>query len=131
MVTVVFLATAWPKSWNVVLLEPTGTDCGENTPTTDGSLLLRETGASNGPVTVPVMVIVAVAGLPPATIELGLMVSDFRVTPPAGSTSSWLKTVAVPRVAAMVMGHWNAVAEVVTENDTLLAPDATVTVAGT
>jgi hypothetical protein len=129
MVTVVFLATAWPKSWNVTLLEPTGTDCGENTPTA-GLLLLREMGASKGPVTMPVIVIVAVV-LSPARIEVGLMVKDLSVAPPGGSTSSWLKTVAVPRVAATVIGHWNAVAEVVTGNEALVAPTGTVTLAGT
>jgi hypothetical protein len=130
MVTVVLLATAWPKSWNVALLEPTGTDCGENTPTTDGALLLKDTGASNGPVTMPVMVIVALALLP-AAIEFGLIMKDFRVAPPGGSTSSWPNTWAVPRVAATVIGHWTEVAEVITEKEALVAPAGTVMSAGT
>src|SRR5215472_10891566 len=105
MVTVVFWATAWPKSWNVVLLEPTGTKTISGTPTTEGLLLRRATGASNEPVTGPVIVIVSVA-LPPASIECGLMLIDFSVNPPGGFTSSCENQLAVPRVAAMVMGHW-------------------------
>src|SRR5262249_19540266 len=120
MVTAVFLATAWPKSWNVVLLAPTGTVTYSGTPTA-GSLLLSDTGASNEPVTMPVMVMVSVA-LSPARIEFGLMLIDLSVTPPPGSTSRSADAVTVPRVAATSIGHWNAVAEVVTVKETLVAP---------
>src|SRR5437588_7108959 len=109
MVTMVLLARSWPKSGKVTLLEPTGTVTAGGTPTTAGSLLLRETDASNEPVTGPVIVTVALALLP-ATIELGLMANDCRVAPPAVSTNNWPKTSTVPTTAAKVIGHWKAVA---------------------
>src|SRR5215472_8672494 len=64
-------------------------------------------------------------------MEVGLIVSDWRVGPPGGSTSKSPKASAVPRVAATVIGHWNAVAELLTGNEALLAPAGTVTLAGT
>src|SRR5579884_434465 len=130
MVTFVFLATSAPKIWKLTLLEPTGTVTAGTMPITAGLLLSRATGASKSPVTGPVMVIVTVAGVP-ATAELGLMLIDFSVTPPGGFTSNWPKSSAVPRVAAIVMGHWKAVRDVVIGNDALIAPAGTVTLAGT
>ncbi len=115
---------------NVLVLAPAGTVTVDGTVATAVLSLLRKTvappeGAADARRTVPV------TGVPPTT-ELWLRVTLLTAGPVAAGVTARVKArVAVPFVARMRADWLVVTGDVVTVNDAVLAPCATVTAAGT
>src|SRR6266481_4516662 len=128
MVTGVDVVTALVLTVNVALLAPAATVTVAGTVAVDVLLLERETTAP--PVGAgPLSVTVPVEGDPPVTL-VGFSVSEERVRA-GGSTVSEAVLVAPAYDAEIVTGVEVVTALVLTVNVALLAPAATVTLAGT
>src|SRR6266480_1176272 len=130
MVTGVDAVTALVLTVNVALLAPAATVTLAGTVAVDVLLLERETAAppvSAGPLSVTVPVEVCA---PPVTL-LGFSVSEERVGRAGGTTVSEAVLVTPAYDAEMVTGVDAVTVLVLTVNVALLAPAATVTLAGT
>jgi hypothetical protein len=128
MVTGVAAVTALVVTVNVALVAPAATVTLAGTAAAD-ALLERETTAP--PLgAAPLSVTVPVDGDPPLTVA-GLSATEDSATAVAGFTVSKVVSVVPPYEAEMVTGVTTVTELVVTVNVALVAPAATVTLAGT